>query len=167
MLENIGIFVDMLKVIFKPFGQIGFVILFSLMPLLLKASSVASYNNEKEFFSELYFLLESGSIFIYVSAFLAPYFYSFIFEFGFRTRWGVMIVFGLAIWGLLGGALLYSEYISRSWGGDKFPHYIEWSVLVPSLITWYYTLYNNVDDSGDETIQKSINTALAAAINQR
>ncbi len=65
-------FLTEIKKIIHPFGQITVVILFSLLPLFLTALSIASQPGEKTFFSEVIKLLENGSIFIYVSTFLAP-----------------------------------------------------------------------------------------------
>lgn len=156
-----------IKRLFHPIVQILVVILFSLLPLLLTAGNVASHNVNKHFFSELSTLLESGSMFIYVSTFLAPYFYSLFFEGGFRARLNVMGVLLLAIWSLVMGALLYSGFVNREWGGDSFPYYIEWSVLLPALFTWYYTLYGSVGGSSQDPSKQAVEDAIKAGVNNR
>ena len=141
--------------------------MFSLLPLFLTAMSAASKDAEKSFFCEIVMLLESGSIFIYVSTFLAPYFYSLIFEGGFRTRLYVMGVLLLALWSLIVGALLYSGFVSRNWGGTSFPYYIEWSVLLPALITWHYTLYGGMERSPNDDSQMAIEKAIQGRVSER
>ncbi len=167
MPENWSDFFDEVKAFIKPFGQISVVLFFSLLPIFLTAVNIVSHDEEKFFSTEVLNLLESGSIFIYVSAFLAPYFYSLFFEGGFRTRLYVMAILSLALWALVMGALLYSGFVSRLWGGEKFPHYIELSVLIPSLITWHYTLYGSVGDSTSDDSQRSMNDAIRKAVNER
>lgn len=158
---------ERLKKFTHPFLQIAVVIIFSLLPLLLTAMSIASQDSARPFFSEFIKLLESGSVFIYVSAFLAPYFYSLIFEGGFRTRLYVMVILLLALWSLVVGALLFSGYVGREWGGRSFPHYIEWSVFLPALITWHYTLYGRVGGSSNDHSQKDVETAIRDRVANR
>ena len=167
MLDDWDDVVGELRRLFHPIGQISVVILFSLLPLLLTAGNVASHSEDKFFFVELATLLENGSMFIYVSTFLAPYFYSLFFEGGFRARLNVMGVLLLAIWSLVMGALLYSGFVNREWGGDSFPYYVEWSVLLPAIITWYYTLYRSVGGSPSDPSKDAINDAIQTRVNKK
>jgi hypothetical protein len=77
-----------------------------------------------------------------------------------------MCIFLLAIWALLVGAFLYSG-VFDPWGGVGFPSYIETSVLLAALVTWYFALYTPFRDSSWERSQKSIDDALEIAVGER
>lgn len=154
-------------VILMPFCQIITVLFFSLLPILLSAANEVSHGESSSYIEVVIKSLENGSIFIYISTFLAPYFYSLFFEGGFRTRIFVMFILFLACWSLILGSLLYSGYISRYWGGDNFPHYIEWSVFIPAIVTWYYTLYDGGGStSSSDTSKADVDKAIRLGVNQ-
>jgi hypothetical protein len=154
----------LLREFLSPFKQILFIVFFSLLPIFLSAANKASHEESLEYWDSVVTLLDNGSIFIYVSTLLAPYFYSLVFQNGFRNRIFVMLILLLALYSLVIGALLYSEFIVSEWGGTSFPSYIEWSVILTAIITWYYTLYERHCSSRANSNEISIQNAVAEGV---
>ncbi|MGI2036541.1 hypothetical protein ACRN9Z_00470 [Shewanella frigidimarina] len=131
---------------------------FSLLPLVVSAAVKATENNHS--YSDTFFnMFVSDSVFIYTSAFIAPFFI-FTCIYIIKERKAVFYFYPfvvlLSFYSLILGALFYSGVVSRdlfdlgSNSAHELPTKADISILLASFLSWYYCTYKTIyvpDDS--------------------
>lgn len=122
---------------------------FSLLPLIVSAA-VKATDNRSSYSDTFVNMFVSDSVFIYTSAFIAPFFiFTCIYIVKERSKVFYLypIVVLLSFYSLLLGALFYSGVVSRDLfdlGGPNpqtLPTKADISILIASFLSWYYCTY--------------------------
>ena len=123
-------------------------LVFALLPLIIVAATTASTKNSSIFgeFQKLFF---SDAMFLYCSSFIAPLIIlSFVIAFSKRRQNYRFYPFALlgCIYVLVFGALMYSGVFARNLYSLNqtpivFPTYADKSILLITLIVWYYSIF--------------------------
>lgn len=127
--------------------QLVITLFFSLLPAILIAMSKGSQS--VNWMEVLISDLKSGSVFVYTPAFLAQFFIL-TFTHDFKDSGKISLIYklilSLSFYSCFMGAMTYAGFIDRGifdFGEDRLslPSTVDWSVIIATLISWYYCTY--------------------------
>lgn len=150
VVKTLGDFFDALNPIVKATITTAFKfivnIIMSLLPLIIVSLSEASENNNEflPIFSEKFF---SEAMFLYCSAFIAPFFIistSTTFFSGRRLFYPIILIFSFYV--VIFGSLTYSGVFSRNifqlgQSGVVYPTHSDFIILILTALVWFYCTF--------------------------